>query len=229
MSSSSTDQCGASKVGRSSYRVRRGLATCSHRSGRCRFPSRRPPPRSTRLHRSFVQFARRTLRKIILPRDTPGEFLSLIPDRLEDAGHAERHEVSPVDPPHGAVTTRLSDRALSMARSVAVEARTHATARRMTVSRHSLSTSSRPTTSTGTGGRAGRRPPQEPSGASAGPQQRRPDADSAGLTLARSVYLTGRVYAAGAGMTFSGYIEELIRRELDRPVVRPCPALEKTA
>ena len=39
----------------------------------------------------------------------------------------------------------------------------------------------------------------------------------------------GRVYAAGAAMTFSGYIEELIRRELDSCIVQPDPALEKTA
>ena len=49
------------------------------------------------------------------------------------------------------------------------------------------------------------------------------------VTLSRSVHLTGLVYAARAGLTFSGYIEELIRRELDRPAMRPSPALGRTA
>ncbi len=50
------------------------------------------------------------------------------------------------------------------------------------------------------------------------------------LSLGRSIYLTGRVHAAGAGLTFSGYVEELIRREVfEVPVAQVGPALEKTA
>jgi hypothetical protein len=49
------------------------------------------------------------------------------------------------------------------------------------------------------------------------------------VTLSRSVHLTGLVYAARAGMTFSGYIEARIRREHDRRAVQQSPALGKTA
>jgi len=50
------------------------------------------------------------------------------------------------------------------------------------------------------------------------------------LSLGRSIYLTGRVHAAGAGLTFSGYVEELIRREVfEQAVAGVSPVLEKTA
>ncbi len=107
---------------------------------------------------------------------------------------------------------------LSMARSVAVAARTHATARRMSVSalvEHLIRVRRRrQVRTTALGGR----PAQEPSGASSGSRSTA-DPTRQVSCPGRSVYLTGRVYAAGAGMTFSGYIEELIRREL-RPLHR---------
>ena len=111
---------------------------------------------------------------------------------------------------------------LSMARSVAVEARSHATARRMTVSglvEHLIQTDDvdrhgRPRWALG---RPGTERRFKRGRSTADPTRQ------VQLTLARSVYLMGRVYAAGAAMTFSGYIEELIRRELDSCIVSQIP------
>lgn len=49
------------------------------------------------------------------------------------------------------------------------------------------------------------------------------------ITLSRSVHLTGRLYAARAGMTFSGYLEARIRRAYDHFAEPESPALGKTA
>lgn len=49
------------------------------------------------------------------------------------------------------------------------------------------------------------------------------------LTLTHSTSATGRGRAIAAGLTFSGYIEALIRRELNRSTAQPTLALEKTA
>jgi len=116
---------------------------------------------------------------------------------------------------------------MTMARSVAAAARTHATLRRMSISalvEHLIVSDDVD--------RFGR--PRWAAASSVGGRRLRYRSSDdptriVQVSLGRSVYLTGRVHAAGAGLTFSGYVEELIRRELDRPVVRPCPALEKTA
>ena len=103
---------------------------------------------------------------------------------------------------------------VSMARSVAAAVRSHATARCMTVSRlvehlirdDDVDKYGRPRWALVRHGTERR---FRSTRSSADPTRQ------VQLTMARSVYLMGRVYAAGGGMTFSGYIEQLIRRELD--------------
>jgi len=158
-------------------------------------------------------------------RDTPTDLLSTTPDRLEDAAMTASRGIP------GRPAARSSDDPtvkprVSMAQSVAAAARSHATARRMTVARlieHLIQGDDVD--------RDGR-----PRWAVTRPKclrpRRRSNADptrQVHFTLARSVHLTGRAHAAAAGMTFSGYIEQLIRRELQRHADQTRPRLDQTA
>lgn len=115
---------------------------------------------------------------------------------------------------------------LSMARSVAIAARQHATDQRMSVSafvEHLILSEEVDKYGRPRWAAARPRPKRLPARSSEDPTQ------VMQVTLSRSVHLTGLVYAARAGMTFSGYIEARIRREHDRCTVQQSPALGKTA